>query len=1057
MDSSSISKSFFGSLNDIISEKDKCTFLVGAGISMDSPSNLPSAREIIRILMEKFTPQEEVEKILKLDLLRYELVVEILQQLWDQELIFMDYFDSIEEPNLIHLFLGQAILNHHYVVTTNFDYLIELALDRLLFRDNKHQSSLIFPVITKADFINHKDPQAIFKDGKYPLYKIHGSKTNIVTKENTIDSLVTTISDLGKDREEGETFAIEGYKKPAVNKLMSERSLIVMGYSGSDDFDIGPVLKELPNLSKLVWIEHTFTDTPEIIEVLSVQELDELKLISKPLNFLCEIRSQTDYPVYLIKANTGKLIESEMWNLIFPNQEIIHPKPEHLITPPLTFRDWATNHYFQTKEIDKYHLANRIYFDLNQFPDVIRTGEKGLSLCDQIEGEDAEWMKSSFYNLLGITYKDVGDWDKASETYQKMLEIEEKFENFNGISSALSGIGNVYYTNKQTEKAIEIFEQCLDIAKTHNFRLKEANYLMNIAMAKVDQGKYNEALDMLEEALKISEEEGNLSNKAILYSNIGRIYKIQLNYDEALENYQQAQRINSELGQIRAVGTRYNLIGQVLYMQDKFDEAYENYKKAVEIYTEINDIDNNSRTKGNIALIHLQKKEYAQALNLYKELIQLAKRMKNYEAVSIRLNNVGTVYQAQEDHSTALKYFNQAIEIDRKRNFKDNLITVLNNIGLSYYELEKYHESKLAFEEGLELSEEIGHYELRSIIHPNIRDLYEKIAEQNFNDQKYTDAVDYYQKSLVIAQERNHLENQAYYLNNIGNSYYYADDYENAYDYFQKALKVAEKAGAVKKISDNYFYLGLVREDEQKYDEALEFFQNSFDFAQKINLESDYPILLKHIASNAENLGDMEKAAESYRQSYLYSLNNCDNLEDAGSIANDFTNLAQYYFDLDQIEKAISQIEKAFEISTSYNFGGKSAEYALAVGFQWESRGNDMSKALQFYEKGEKIALENQEFELWDRLRHQQIKYFRKNKEYEKSIEYLQTNIKVLNENNMNKRLAHRYHDLGKIYQGQNRKEEAITQYQNALKLFQEIGEQKNVEFLQQKLSKLSS
>lgn len=38
--------------NEVLSTSNKYAFLVGAGIPMNSPSNLPSAREIVRNLLE---------------------------------------------------------------------------------------------------------------------------------------------------------------------------------------------------------------------------------------------------------------------------------------------------------------------------------------------------------------------------------------------------------------------------------------------------------------------------------------------------------------------------------------------------------------------------------------------------------------------------------------------------------------------------------------------------------------------------------------------------------------------------------------------------------------------------------------------------------------------------------------------------------------------------------------------------------------------------------------------------------------------------------------------
>jgi hypothetical protein len=248
----------------------KFTFLVGAGISMEKPSALPSAVKMGEVLVKLCTPFEEVDNILQLDGLRYELIVEVIQKFFDPELNIMNYFEHFTTPNILHYFLAHTITHGQQVVTTNFDYLVEYALIEI------HQENTnIVPVITRQDFVENDNPQRLIADGKYLVYKLHGSKKNIITGEDTKDSLVTTLSALGREREAGETFAIESFKKPAVHRLLEGRILVVMGYSGSDDFDIGPTLKELHNLSHLVWINHSSELTPEIFpigELLTTEE-----------------------------------------------------------------------------------------------------------------------------------------------------------------------------------------------------------------------------------------------------------------------------------------------------------------------------------------------------------------------------------------------------------------------------------------------------------------------------------------------------------------------------------------------------------------------------------------------------------------------------------------------------------------------------------------------------------------------------------------------------------------------------------------------------------------
>lgn len=83
MTENSLIDTFNGRIEDLFLPERKYTFLVGAGASMDAPTNMPSAREIVRSLLSFCAPNEEVDNLLSLDLLRYELVVDLFEKLND--------------------------------------------------------------------------------------------------------------------------------------------------------------------------------------------------------------------------------------------------------------------------------------------------------------------------------------------------------------------------------------------------------------------------------------------------------------------------------------------------------------------------------------------------------------------------------------------------------------------------------------------------------------------------------------------------------------------------------------------------------------------------------------------------------------------------------------------------------------------------------------------------------------------------------------------------------------------------------------------------------------
>ena len=136
--------------DNLFNENESYTFLAGAGISMSPPSSLPSAQQFIKVLLEYCVPKGFQEYIYNIENLRYELLVEEVQRVFDPELRFLDYLESQTDSNLIHFFLANCISKGHNIITTNFDYLIEHAIYKL---ENKALIKDFSPIISKSDFL----------------------------------------------------------------------------------------------------------------------------------------------------------------------------------------------------------------------------------------------------------------------------------------------------------------------------------------------------------------------------------------------------------------------------------------------------------------------------------------------------------------------------------------------------------------------------------------------------------------------------------------------------------------------------------------------------------------------------------------------------------------------------------------------------------------------------------------------------------------------------------------------------------------------------------------
>ncbi|MHA1647876.1 MAG: tetratricopeptide repeat protein [Promethearchaeota archaeon] len=822
-------------LNDIFNPKEKYTFLCGAGISMGAPTNLPSAREIGSCLISLCAPKEEGAKLLCLDTLRYEMIVEEVQKLFDSNLEFLDYFDLNTQPNIIHDFIATAIIEEHYVITTNFDYMIETALKKLLKPQNH---SDIVPVITKQDYSTFQDPDKLihpqsssivffpYGKKKYPLYKIHGSKKNIITGKNTQESMITTISALGKNREQGKTFAIESFKKPATLNLLKDRTLVVMGYSGSDSFDISPMLKEMLFCKKLVWIDHTNCSTYNAYQVLIKISQNSVENSSKIDTLLEEIAMREMFPVFKIEVTTKDFIQNVLFSQIFNTST----QQSSNLTPPIeipSFSKWirTIKPFTHISEVKKFLFAGSLNHKLDQ----LNSAEQSYSsMWELIKNSQNDELKSHFFNNMGMIYIVKGDYEKGLEYFREALQIDIQLGNLKEKATDLNNIGMIFNFWGNNAKALEYYQEALQIDNQLGNLKGKATRLNNIGEICRNQGDYKKGLEYFREALHIDSQLGNLDGKStrlgligmvyylmsdfekalefygealqilnqlgvlkeksVLLNNMGLVYIVWGDYKAALKVFQESLQISNQLEDLSGISANLSNIGMIFFLRGDYKKSMKFYQEALQINTQLGELAKRSKFLNNIGEIYKEQNDYEKALKYYQEAFQVNTQLEDLAGKANELTNIGTIYNLQGDNVKALKYYREALQINTQLGNLKEKATDFNNIGTLYSKQGDNENALKSYQEALQIDNQIGNLIGKSVDFNNIGEIWRKLGD-------YEKALKFYQEALQIDTQLGNLKGKAMVLNNIGMTFFLRGDYKKALKLYQEALQIDTRLG----------------------------------------------------------------------------------------------------------------------------------------------------------------------------------------------------------------------------------------------------------------------
>ncbi|UJR11388.1 hypothetical protein I4U23_015568 [Adineta vaga] len=223
-----------------------------------------------------------------------------------------------------------------------------------------------------------------------------------------------------------------------------------------------------------------------------------------------------------------------------------------------------------------------LMIEMGQYNKAIEIYQNLLNATQSYEDEAGV---SSVYNQLGAVYNRIGDFDQALNYYKKSLTMKNKFlfSNDPSLSPIYSNIGSVLRNQNQLDEALKYMTRALNIEREASppNELRLASYHNNIGLVFMDKGRYSEALSNYEQALEIQQRclPSNHPELATLYNNIGTIYNEWKEYSKALSYYERSLEImqKSLPSGHPDLATAYNNIGSL------YNELYD-YEKALLFY-----------------------------------------------------------------------------------------------------------------------------------------------------------------------------------------------------------------------------------------------------------------------------------------------------------------------------------------------------------------------------------------------------------------------------------------------------------------------------------------
>ncbi|MES1221100.1 MAG: tetratricopeptide repeat protein [Bacteroidota bacterium] len=304
---------------------------------------------------------------------------------------------------------------------------------------------------------------------------------------------------------------------------------------------------------------------------------------------------------------------------------------------------------------------------------------KALELSQKIGFRENEGTDLYF---IGVTYKQLGNFEKALEYLYQSLHIFREDENRLFQSYPINVIGSIYFENRDYIKALEYFDEGLSIRRASLDKLGEAGSLDNIGFTYFKLGNYAQAIRCCKESLIIAESTKDERTQSNALLHLAEIYK----QTGDIENATKFSNRSLELK--KTIGDRRREVEMLLFLADLYrsvdhNKVLEVLNNALQIAEETKMVDLFSRTHFHLSGYYKQDGNYEEAVKHLEAHINLEREF-NKNAIGQKILTLEITHQVEETRKEAdaakqkneeLTRLNEKIEDQRKKlaNALDNL------------------------------------------------------------------------------------------------------------------------------------------------------------------------------------------------------------------------------------------------------------------------------------------------------------------------------------------------------------------------------------------------
>jgi tetratricopeptide (TPR) repeat protein len=317
------------------------------------------------------------------------------------------------------------------------------------------------------------------------------------------------------------------------------------------------------------------------------------------------------------------------------------------------------------------------------------------------------------WSQLGHVLKSIGEFDKAQNAYEKVLNWAEIHKNDEYRAIAYNHLGILYWTSGDIQSSEDMHLHSLAINQTLGRKKGMAKQYGNLGILYRVRGELQKAEQMFLKAIEIDQDIDRHEDLARQYGNLGNLYNAMGNMQKAEEMFRHSLQIDQSLKGREGRKTDLQL-AELMYLKSL--EISQNLRCKECMASDYSHLGHFYSTHGNLQ----------QAEQMHLKSLEIETALKHQEGMAEQYSELGMVYQTRGDLAKAEEMYFKSLAIETELGRKAGMANQYDHLGIIYNARSELPKAEEMFLKALEFDKALGRQEEVANHYANLGTVYRK-------------------------------------------------------------------------------------------------------------------------------------------------------------------------------------------------------------------------------------------------------------------------------------------------------------------------------------------